>query len=233
MSWFNRKKKEQVEERSSAFDYLMYNGIGAYSTNKALLLSTVYRCVEVISDSVAQLPLEPFRLDASGYKVKFTSHPTYRLLNFEPNGRMTRFTFIKTLVVSTLLKGNGYAYIERDGEGNAIALHYIPSDLVTIIPPKTLQDNVAYSVTGISNVIEACNMIHILNFSYDGITGISTLTHAKNTLGLAADSEAHASGFFKGGANLAGILTVQSTLTSKQKQDLKSSWQTAFSPSTG
>ena len=198
-----------------------------------MLLSTVYRCVEVISDSVAQLPLEPYRIDSNGYKMKFTKHPTYRLLNSEPNSKMTRFTFIKTLIVSTLLKGNGYAYIERDNEGNAVALHYIPSELVTIIQPKTLGDNIAYSVTGISNVIESCNMIHILNFSYDGITGISTLSHAKNTLGLSADSEAHASGFFKGGANLAGILTVQSTLTSKQKQDLKSSWQTAFSPSTG
>ena len=137
---------------------------------------------------------------------------------------MTRFTFIKTLVVSTLLKGNGYDFIERDADGNARALHYIPSDLVTIITPKALGDNIAYSVTGLSNVIEACNMIHILNFSYDGINGISTLAHAKNTLGLAADSESHAAGFFKGGANLAGILTVQSTLTSKQKQDLKTSW---------
>ena len=53
MKWFNRQKNEQVEERSSSFDYLMYNGVGAYSTNRALLLSTVYRCVEVISDSVA------------------------------------------------------------------------------------------------------------------------------------------------------------------------------------
>lgn len=233
MNWFRKKKQENVEERSSAFDYLMYNSGASYSTSKAMLLSTVYRCVEVISDSVAQLPLEPYRMDSNGYKVKFTSHPTYRLLNSEPNQRMTRFTFIKTLVVSTLLKGNGFAYIERDNEGNATALHYIPSELVTIITPKTLGDNVAYSVTGLSNVIESCNMIHILNFSYDGITGISTLSHAKNTLGLAADSEAHASGFFKGGANLAGILTVQSTLTSKQKTDLKSSWQTAFSPQTG
>ncbi len=234
MNWnFFKKKKQQVEERSSSFDYLLYNGTGAYSTNRALLLSTVYRCVEVISDSVAQLPLEPYKIDSSGYKLKFTSHPTYRLLNAEPNSRMTRFTFIKTLIVSTLLKGNGYAFIERDNLGNATALHYIPSDLVTIIPPKTLKDNVAYSVTGLSNIIEACNMIHILNFSYDGITGISTLAHAKNTLGLSADSEAHASGFFKGGANLAGILKVQSNLTSKQKSDLKNSWQTAFSPSTG
>lgn len=229
-------KKQKVEERdlASTFgDYLMYNSFPAYTNSKALLISTVYRCVEVISDSVAQLPLEPYKIDSSGYKLKFTNHPTYRLLNAEPNSRMTRFTFIKTLIVSTLLKGNGYAYIERDNLGNATALHYIPSDLVTIIPPKTLKDNVAYSVTGLSNIIEACNMIHILNFSYDGITGISTLAHAKNTLGLSADSEAHASGFFKGGANLAGILKVQSNLTSKQKSDLKNSWQTAFSPSTG
>ena len=232
MNWFGKKKK-QIEERGNTFDYLLYNSGSNYNTSKALLISTVYRCVEVISDSVAQLPLEPYRIDAQGYKIKFTTHPTYRLLNAEPNNRMTRFTFIKTLVVSTLLKGNGFAYIERDNEGNAKALHYIPSDLVTIIPPKTLGDNIVYSVTGISNLIEACNMIHILNFSYDGVTGLSTLSHAKNTLGLSADSEAHASGFFKGGANLAGILTVQSTLTSKQKDALKSSWQTAFSPSTG
>jgi phage portal protein BeeE len=58
-------------------------------------------------------------------------------------------------------------------------------------------------------------MIHILNFSYDGINGISTLRHARNTLGLAMDSESHAQGFFKGGANLAGILKVNSTLTNK------------------
>jgi phage portal protein, HK97 family len=43
-----------------------------------------------------------------------------------------------------------------------------------------------------ANAIEACNMIHLLNFSYNGINGISTLAHAKNTLGLSADSEAHA-----------------------------------------
>ena len=230
---FNKKKKEQTEERSSSFDYLLYNGANSYSTSKAMLLSTVYRCVEVISDSVAQLPLEPYKIDSEGFKIKFTSHPSYRLLNSEPNSRMSRFTFIKTLIVSTLLKGNGYAYIERDNEGNAVALHYIPSELVTVIKPKTLKDNIAYSITGIGNVVEACNMIHILNFTYDGVEGISTLSHAKNTLGLASDSEAHASGFFKGGANLAGILTVQSTLTSKQKNDLKSSWQSAFSPSIG
>lgn len=52
MNWF-KKKKKNTEERGSTFDYLMYNCGASYSTSKALLLSTVYRCVEVISDSVA------------------------------------------------------------------------------------------------------------------------------------------------------------------------------------
>jgi HK97 family phage portal protein len=123
---------------------------------------------------------------------------------------------MKTLVVSTLLTGNGYAYIERDGKGNAVGLHFVPSELVTIISPRTISDRVNYDVTGLGRV-EGCNMIHILNFSYDGITGISTLQHARNTLGASTDAESHAAGFFKGGANLAGLLKVNSSMTSKQK----------------
>ena len=67
---------------------------------------------------------------------------------------MTRFTFIKTLVVSTLLKGNGFAYIERDKCSNAKALHYIPSDLVTIIPPKTLGDNIVIVLLGLVTLLK-------------------------------------------------------------------------------
>lgn len=229
--WFKKKNKEQ---RSSAFQSLTYNSYGGYTQEKAMLLSTVYRCVDVISDSIAQLPLEPYIIDDTGYKEKFTKHPSYWLLNKEPNKKMSRYTFIKTMIVSMLLKGNAYAYIERDAQGNAIALHYIDSGLVTIAKSDSVDDdNIYYFVTGIKGVVESCNMIHLLNFSYDGINGLSTLHHAKLTLGLATDAESHAAGFFKGGANLAGILKVDSPLTTKQKTELKTSWQTAFSPATG
>ena len=227
---FFKKKKPETEERNYLFDSLTYNSKGGYTTNKAMLLSTVYRCVDVISDSVAQLPLEPYLIDSSGYKTKYTDHPTYYLLNREPNQNMSRFTFIKTLIVSVLLKGNGYAYIERDNNGNVQSLQFIEADYVTAF---TTGNKLMYSITGFNTLVEPINMIHILNFSYNGIDGISTLAHAKLTLGLSTDSEAHAAGFFKGGANLAGILKIQGTLTGKQKTDLKTSWQTAFSPSTG
>ena len=228
------KKKEPQEERSYTLyglNSLVYNTNSSYRTDKSMLLSTVYRCVDVIGDSVAQLPLEPYKIDKDGYKRKYLEHPTYYLLNKEPNSQMSRFTFMKTLITSVLLNGNGYALIERDAKGDAVSLKLIPSELVTISKVDPLKNKIMYNVTGIKQLVEPVNMIHILNFSYDGITGISTLQHARNTLGLATDSEAHAEGFFKGGANLAGIIKVQSSLTPKQQLDIKESWQSTFSPS--
>lgn len=230
------KKKEKPQERSFTpygLGSLVYNTNSSYRNDKAMLLSTVYRCVDVISDSVAQLPLEPYKVDEKGYKRKYVEHPTYYLLNKEPNSNMSRFTFMKTLITSVLLDGNGYALIERDDKGNATKLKLIPSELVTVSRVDPLKEKIMYNVVGINQLIEPVNMIHILNFSYDGITGISTLQHARNTLGLASDSEVHAEGFFKGGANLAGIIKVQSSLTPKQKLDIKESWQATFSPVTG
>lgn len=228
-------KKNKPEERASAVfgDYLLYNSSTTFTNNKALLLSACYRCVEVISDSIAQLPCEPYRIDSDGCKIKFTKHPTYNLLNREPNQNMSKFTFMKTMVVSMLLTGNAYALIERDERGNAKALYYIPTELVTILKPQTITDTISYSITGMKNVVEDCNMIHILNFTSDGYEGISTLAYARKTLGLAMDAEANAEGFFKGGANVAGILKCNSPLATKQKESLKSSWNSAFNGSTG
>lgn len=228
-------KKNKPEERASAVfgDYLLYNSSTTFTNNKALLLSACYRCVEVISDSIAQLPCEPYRIDSDGCKIKFTKHPTYNLLNREPNQNMSKFTFMKTMVVSMLLTGNAYALIERDERGNAKALYYIPTELVTVLKPQTITDTISYSITGMKNVVEDCNMIHILNFTSDGYEGISTLAYARKTLGLAMDAEANAEGFFKGGANVAGILKCNSPLATKQKESLKSSWNSAFNGSTG
>ena len=230
-SWF--KKEKPVEERSMFGDYLLYNSASTYANNKAMLLSAVYRCTEVISDSVAQLPLEPYRIDSDGCKIKFTSHPTYNLLTREPNKNMSKFTFLKTMVVSMLLTGNAYALIDRDEKGNAKALYYIPTELVTILKPQNITDTISYSITGMKSVVEDCNMIHILNFTSDGYEGVSTLTYARKTLGLAMDAEANAEGFFKGGANVAGILKSNAPLTTKQKESLKSSWNSAFNGNTG
>jgi HK97 family phage portal protein len=200
-----------------------------------MLLSTVYRCVDVISDAVAQLPLETYRIDSGGFKTPYMEHPVYSLMNEEPNESMTRFTFFKTTIISMLLRGNGYAYIERDERGYPLQVIYLPDGYVGIewirdrqgIPRKR------YRVTGFKELVEPRDMIHVLNFSYDGIIGVSTLTHARQTLGIATDSESHASGFFKGGASMAGILSYEGRLSEDQKDQMYKTWAKRVNPMTG
>lgn len=226
----SKKEIQEVTSTSSG------SGVFLQSRNNAMLLSTVYRCVDVISDSVAQLPLETYKLDADGFKSPFVDHPVYSLMNNEPNENMTRFTFFKTMVASVLLRGNAYAYIERDSRGNAIQLVYVPNDMVGIV---WITDNEGirrkrYQVSGFKSLVQPKDMIHILNFSYDGIIGVSTLTHARQTLGIATDSESHAANFFKGGANTAGILTIEGTrLNQNQKNQNYKEWEARTNPDTG
>lgn len=84
------------------------------SREKPMLLSTVYRCVDLISDSVGVLPFKVYNIDSDGFKSEAKNHPAYELLNLEPNENMTRYTFLKTLMASVLLTGNGYAYIKEE-----------------------------------------------------------------------------------------------------------------------
>ena len=232
----SRSRKKEIEERRAGYGgigALLFGGGGSYTQDKAMLLSTVYRCVNLIADSVAQLPFEPYKVDSKGYKKKYQKHPSYHVLNCEPNARMTRYTFIKLLISSMLLRGNGYAYIVREANGDVKELIYLPPEYVTIIPPKYIYEPVRYNVTGFDFEVEARDMIHLLNYSYDGVTGISTLTFARDTLELSSNSEEHARNFFGGGCNVGGILTVQASLNSKQKEDIKSSWNKAFSANSG
>lgn len=226
---------DEIEERSrkasqsSVFGALTFGGGTTYTSEKSMKLSAVYCAVEMISNGIAQLPLQPYKVDDDGYKCVMPQHPLWHILNCEPNQRMTRYTFIKTLVTSVLLTGNGYAYVERGESGKIVkALHYIPSCYVTIIPPTRLDEPVSYQVVGLNGVIPHTDMIHLLNYSQDGVIGLSTIQHAAMTLGLAMDSEVHAANFFQSGAAVSGIISVDAALTDKQKRDIKSSWQQAF-----
>ncbi|MCI1681438.1 MAG: phage portal protein [Bacteroides sp.] len=216
---------------------MMSSGTGVFlqSTAYPMLLSTVYRCVDVISDAVATLPCETYKIDKDGFKSQFKDHPVYDLMNEEPNEFMTRFTFFKTIVQSVLLKGNGYGYIERDINLRAVQVVYIPATNVTIqwvVDGKGIP-RMRYNITGFKELVEPRDMIHILNFSYDGVIGVSTLTHAAQTIGIATDSEAYAKGFFRGGGAAAGILSFEGKLTKTQREQAYAEWEARTNPVTG
>jgi HK97 family phage portal protein len=197
-----------------------------YSREKPLLLSAVYRCVDLISDSLAVMPLKTYHRDAQGFKTEAEDHPLYSLLDLEPNEDMTRYTFNKTMMVSALLKGNAYAYIERNPKGVVEQLIYIPANEVTIefIKDHNGISRKRYRVNGFKKLVEPRDMIHVMNFSHNGIVGVSTLTHAAQTLGITTSAEEHTSAFFDGGGNVSGVLTVEGRLKKEQKDAIYETW---------
>lgn len=191
----------------------------AVNSQTALKLSTVYRCVEVLSNSVAQLPVAPYNAET---KSIMREHPAYGILAIEPNRRMTRYTFFKQIVQDILLNGNAYAYIERDAHNLPVQLIYIPAGFVSIIHPGNVFGDIKYTVAGVSQIVEHTDMLHFLNLSKDGVTGLSTIYYAAQSLGLSIESEESAGDHLS--HNITGLLSTDMNQADEQLKRAKRAW---------
>lgn len=207
-------------------------GFGSSSLSKmqAMQLSAVYRCVEVKSDALAY-PTRQVQVKTDKGWIPDPDLPLWDLLNLEPNPTMTSDLLFKMLIVKTELEGNGYCEIIRGPAFQPERLELI-RDYVKIL----LDDNgIIYYVIQSKQprIIEQSNMIHIKNFTYDGIIGVATLTHANNTLNGANSVEKHALGFFSGGANMGTVIKVQGRLEKSEADRIKSEFKAAFNTTDG
>lgn len=174
---------------------------GSYSASKATKLSTVFRCVNLLSDSIASLPMNPYYYDGDWKKINYIDGK-YNLLNVQPNPFQSSFIFKKMMIANVLLRGNAYILIDRANSGKIKGLYLLNPDLMT---PMITATDIIYNYGG-TITYDKSQIIHIINYSDDGLTGKSTITYAGESLGIAYSSEQHASNFWTSGGNMAGIL---------------------------
>ena len=222
------KPNPELEERNYGYSFgeaLQF--LEVQNRQKAMNISAVYRAVEIISDSIAILPVHVKMMDENNCKTIHTQHPVEYLFSTNLEDNISRYQFMKLLLQSVMLKGNGFAYIQR-ANNIPVALRYLePTDVV--IQYNKQKRELYYHVPNISSKrIETCDMIHLVKNSYDGINGVSVLSYANRSVQIAQSAENGALSFYSNGCNLAGILTVQGQLTDKQKQDIRSSWGQAY-----
>lgn len=198
----------------STFDF--DNGIKSKIAD--MNLSAVYRCVRVISDSVAMLPIELYAKDKDGF-IETINNDLSNILSSFPNERMTRYTLLQLWAQQLLLQGNAYGKIIRAG-ANVIAIEYVPSGDVTVNETPL---GIVYNIKGRN--YDSSEIIHILNNTSDGIRGRSVISYASDTLNLASYSTTQATNFFKSGAAVKGILISKGTLSPKQKKEIKETWR--------
>ena len=185
-----------------------------FSDRSAMSISTVYRCVELISDAVAMLPMEI----KDGDNKVIVAHPLADAFA-HPDNLLTRPLLLKMLVQSVMMKGNGFAYVHRNGDGTPKRIQFVPADKVQIVFDEAKQ-KLYYTCPTISTKhIEPINMLHLRKYSLDGINGLSVINAANKSIELAKNTETAASKLYEKGCKVDGI--IKGGMTADQRKDAK------------
>ncbi|HFH3151686.1 phage portal protein [Pseudomonas aeruginosa] len=196
------------------------------TVDKALQLSTVWACVRLLSESVSTLPLKLYRRLPDGSREQAKDHPLFRLLCRTPNAEMTPQRFMLMVVASICLRGN--AFVEKKMIGTrVVALVPLLPQYMRVKREDSGRLKYTYTENGVERVIPEKNLMHIRGFGLDGVCGMLPVTMGREIFGSAMSAEEAAAKVFAQGMQASGILSGDTTLTSKQREDLRASL-TAF-----
>lgn len=223
------KKTENTEKRDITYISNNMQAYGYEIGNKnvsPLALSGFYRGLNLLSDSLASLKFSVKHID--GDDVPLNQHPLNMIFNNRIDSNLTFFELIKVLIISVILTGDGFAYIYRDGDGNAKKLRFLPYGTVSIEYDAT-KDILFYKCTNITKQrIEPKNIIHLKMFSRDGIHGISLVKSMWRSLQIGSFADETAKEYFNTGGSKKGYLKSDKPVSPEQKAEAIENWNRSY-----
>lgn len=153
----------------------------------ALKLPEVWYALTRIAGHVGSLPIHLYKRDGERNKSKARKHPAWRLMHTRPNPLMSASVFKETMQVHALLRGNGRAWIDRDGSGNPIAINILPADTKTVLVngDKWHVANIQNKENELEEVaIPDRDCLHIIGLSFDGLVGLDLVQYASDSWGM-------------------------------------------------
>lgn len=174
------------------------------SADKALTLSTVYRCVTLISESVATLPLMHMRRRAGVFQP--CDDDLTHLLSVEPNEWTSGYDFWKQAVQNRLLFGDAYIIPEHYRLGGYKRF--------VLARPGTAGPSIGIGLhqindqeQGVNGTFDEHEIVRIKGLTLDGVNCMSVISYAARVASIAATADRNTeTNFANGGASL-GILT--------------------------
>lgn len=194
---------------------------GTYVTPQtALGFTAVYSAISVISKDIATLPLGLYQKMPDG---AFRLDPTNfydELLGVETDDETSSLKFAIDTQGHTLGWGNGYAEVVRDTRGRAEALHMLhPSKTV---PKQTESGRLIYVLDNKKELLSE-NVLHFAGLGFNGITGYTPLTVARQAVGLGLAAEQFGASFFGNSAIPKGIIKLPKRLKEEAQANIRRS----------
>lgn len=194
------------------------------TTCEALKNPTVFRCVNLISDSIAMLPLNVHRDLDNGDTEKAKDDPVYRLLARRPNDSQTPFEFKWLMQYRALTEDNGaVALIVRSG-GKPIALWPLDPSEIEIDQTDTFAPIYMRTTKKGRVRLNPRDVLHLRGATFDGIHGVSRVKRAAEAIGIAIAAERAVANMFRKGVFATGAVSIPGELTEEAFTRLKQQW---------
>jgi HK97 family phage portal protein len=198
------------------------------SVNTALQTRGVWECVQVYCKSIASLPCILYRNLPNGGRVPCDDHRLYEKLLYQPNPEMTAHEFWQLVMMHRMTWGNHYSQIVRDDYGVRELWPLDPSKCTWKRDTDSNKLVLVYRKTSTDNELFAFEEIfHVKGMTLDGITGLSPISYARQTIGLALAAEEFGARWFGNGARPGGVLSTAGKLSPEAAKRLKAAWEQA------
>lgn len=200
---------------------------GNVNQSSAMKIAAVSACVDVVSNSMAKLPV----FVMNDKTKEHIDDPLSRLLSLRPNEIMTPAVFKKLLETYRLLWGNAYALMVRSSRSGEIQeLLPLPPDYTqpVIDDAGRLWYLVTLPKTGEQRKFRSWDILHFKNFTYDGINGVSTLTRAADVINSARMAQSYESKFYSQNARPSGVVIANTHVDDDSKEFIREEWQKAY-----
>lgn len=195
------------------------------SDSKALQVAAVFRCIRIIAEVAASLPLRAWRRTGDDDRELLEPDHWLSRLLYEPNETMCGDEWCEAMYAQMAGWGNGYTQVVPNSAGRAVELW--PYKVANMQVERREDRSLRYSYPNpAGSLIELPNarVLHLRAFSLDGVMGVSPIGMARDSLGLSVAARDYASSFFATGGRPSGIMTVDKLLTDKQREQIRTEY---------
>jgi HK97 family phage portal protein len=177
------------------------------TTKKSINLGVIFECIDVIKRTLTLVTPKVIEQRADG-KYPAVNHPLYSLINIQPYTLYTASDYYGQMIADYLLYGNAYAYIIRD-RGQVVGLKRLePENVEPYILDFDGMEERWYKVSNerIPTAVSQQEMVHLMDFNFDGIKGLSRIQLKRSTITDAGQIQAYSTDMYKDGVSVSGYL---------------------------
>lgn len=193
--------------------------LGTGNHAAALAVPTVYACVNLLSSSIASLPMKVYKDAPDGGRERDKEHPLYALLHDRPNPNQTAFEFFRQIINDMELAGNAYIEIRRFN-GQAVALYPRKAQAVRKYIRGDVIERYTLAQGGTTRDIIPEDMIHIIGAFGDFEGGVSPLKACHSSFEAASTLQAVANNYYKNGMFPSAVITYDVSRLNKENEKL-------------